>query len=152
MFTKNCDKFGASQNVSPILSPYWSQNSVNHQICHQMFHQICHQIPWGSYMQCLPQYIEPDMLPGQYLQWDGILTQAADSACAPPCGRHVGFMWDAMCCRHQPNLPAVNSVCLRALHQILCLACAHTPASFTEVFTSGIQVWCWSASGHCNQI
>ena len=47
IFTKNCDKFGASRNVSPTLSPDWSQNSVNHQICHH----ICHQIPWGSYIQ-----------------------------------------------------------------------------------------------------
>ena len=56
IFTKNCDKFGASQNVSPTLSPDWSQNSVNHQLCHQIHHQICHQIPWGSYM--LNSYID----------------------------------------------------------------------------------------------
>ena len=48
--TKNCDKYGDSQNVSPTLSPYWSQNKVNHQIDHQICHNICHQTPWGSYM------------------------------------------------------------------------------------------------------
>ena len=56
--TKSCDKLGDSQNMSPIISPDWSQNSVNHQIVHQICHKICHQTPWGSYMVLTNQSFE----------------------------------------------------------------------------------------------